>query len=305
MPGTEERIYEAKERDRGKPLPLMASSLEAVELAGAVLSPAARRLACRYWPGPLTLVVNCGERAEGFRVPAHPVALAVLKAVGGLLRVTSANRSGESSALTVESAVEALGSRVALALDAGPATLGLESTVVDATGELLKILRQGVLPAQVVMSRPKVWMVCTGNTCRSPMAEQLLRQWLGPSTRWEVASAGLSASGGQRASDGAMQVMKEKRLDLTSHRSRMLTGEHVDDADLIVVMTKMHKRTVLQRFPQLAGRVVLINEFSSLHPREDVPDPFGMSLDVYRSIRDEIEAAMPDLVLHLHGLYQK
>lgn len=304
VPGAEDRIYEAKGRERGKPLPLLASSLVAVERAGAQLSPEARRLACRYWPGPLTLVLNCGVRIEGFRVPDHPVALAVLNAAGGLLRVTSANKSGEPAALTAESAMQALGAHVAVVLDAGPASLGLESTVVDATGETVKILRQGALPAAAVLSRPKVWLVCTGNTCRSPMAEQLLRQWLGPGTRWDVASAGMSALDGQPASEGALQAMREKNLDLTAHRSRKLTAAHIDDADLIVVMTEAHKRVLLQRFPQGAGRVVLLNAFSSAHPGEDVPDPFGMSRDVYRAIRDEIDAAMPDLVLHLHKLYQ-
>lgn len=302
--GAEDRIYEAKVRERGKPIPLMASDLSSIERAGAKLSPEARRLAYRYWPGPLTLVLNCGSRTEGFRIPAHPVTLAVLEAAGGLLRVTSANRSGEPSPTNAASALQSLKTSVKLVLDAGPCQLGVESTVVDATGENLKIIRQGALSAEAVLSRPTVWLVCTGNSCRSPMAEQLLRRWLGATSKWVVVSAGLSALDGQCASENAMRVLEEKRLDLSAHRSRKLTAAHIDGADLIVVMTEAHKRMILSRFPRSEGRVVLLNDFSPIHPGEDVPDPFGMSQDVYRSIRDEIDAAMPDLVLHLHKMYQ-
>lgn len=67
--GAEDRIYAAKARDRGKPIPLLAASLEDVERAGGRLGPWARRLAYKYWPGPLTQVLECGGRTEGFRVP--------------------------------------------------------------------------------------------------------------------------------------------------------------------------------------------------------------------------------------------
>lgn len=303
--GACERIYAAKERDRGKPIPLMASGLEAVERLGAVLPPWARRLAQRYWPGPLTLVLKCGDTTEGFRVPAHSVALAVVKAAGGLLRVTSANISGDPAARTVKGAVEALGDHVALALDAGPSALGVESSVVDATGETPVILRQGALSKERVMARPLVLFVCTGNTCRSPMAKALARQWQGGNPEWEVDSAGASAVPGQRASEGAIRVMEEKKLDLSGHRSQPLTQALIDAADLVVVMTDSHKSSVLHRFPGAAGRVVLLNEFNARHPGEDVPDPFGMKTEVYRAIRDEIEAAMPELMMHLHGLYRR
>jgi protein-tyrosine phosphatase len=298
--GATDRIYAAKARDRGKPIPLMAASLDAVKSAGAVLGPRATRLARRYWPGPLTLVLNCGNQTEGFRVPDHPVTLAVLKAMGGVLRVTSANLSGEPPARTAPEAAAALGSAVSLVLDAGPASLGVESTVVRAEGDELRILRQGFISREAIMKRPLVVMVCTGNVCRSPMAEALLRHWLGPNSEWDVQSAGVAAFAGMPASQAAWVVMAEKGITLKHHRSQALDQALVDDADLIVVMTKDHQRAVRQRFQRTAQKVFLLNSFGHARRNEDIEDPIGASDDVYREVRDEMNAVMPDLVLQLH-----
>jgi tRNA threonylcarbamoyl adenosine modification protein (Sua5/YciO/YrdC/YwlC family) len=302
--GAEDRIYDAKTRDRGKPIPMMAASVDAVVKFGARLSPAARRLAKRYWPGPLTLVLPCGDQTEGFRVPDHAVTQAVLKAAGGVLRVTSANLSGEPAAVDAATAVAALGNRVALVLDAGPSTLGQESTVVEATGKKLRLLREGAIPAEQILAKPMVLLVCTGNVCRSPMAEYLLRRWLGSDSSWDVGSAGVSTYDGMLASEAAVAALQEEGLDASGHRSRQLTQALVDAADLVVVMTQSHRRIILAQFPKARDKVVLLNEFNSSRRDEDVEDPIGMSLDVYRQIRDEMNAAMPDLVLHLHERLQ-
>lgn len=300
--GAEDRIYEAKERDRGKPIPVMAVGVDAVTQWGARFSPAARRLARRYWPGPLTMVLPCGDRTEGFRVPDHAVMQALLKAAGGVLRVTSANVSGEPAATNAQDALAALGDRVGLALDAGPAGLGRESTVVDATGETVRVLREGAIPASLILARPLVLFVCTGNTCRSPMAEYLLRKWLGPDAAWDVGSAGVSTMDGLPANEAAVVALEELGLDASGHRSRLLTPALVDAADLIVVMTRTHQRIVLGQFPKARSKVVLLNAFNGARRNEDVEDPIGMSTDVYRHIRDVMNAAMPDLVLHMHEL---
>ncbi|MDD3089688.1 MAG: Sua5/YciO/YrdC/YwlC family protein, partial [Candidatus Omnitrophica bacterium] len=101
----------------------------------------------RYWPGALTLVLRIGDAWEGFRVPDHPVMLAILKALGGVLRVTSANMSGEAPALTAAAAIAALGSAVDLAVDAGPAPGGVPSTVVKIWPGRYEILREGAVPS--------------------------------------------------------------------------------------------------------------------------------------------------------------
>lgn len=145
--GVMEKMFEAKGRDRGKPIPCLAADVAAVEAAGAVLGEPERRLARLFWPGPLTMVLRAGSGTEGFRVPDHAVTLALLREVGGILRATSANRSGEPPALTAEEAMEALGDSVDVVVDAGRVPGGVASTVVRVEGTELRFLRAGAIPA--------------------------------------------------------------------------------------------------------------------------------------------------------------
>ena len=145
-PGAEERLFRAKCRPGNKPIPLLAADYRQVEASRAELGVAGRALAARYWPGALTLVLKTGNTWEGFRVPHHPATQAILKAVGGMLRVTSANMSGKPPALTAAAAVAALGSAVELVVDAGPAPGGVPSTVVRIGAGRCDVLREGAIP---------------------------------------------------------------------------------------------------------------------------------------------------------------
>ena len=152
VPGAGERLVAAKGREPDKPIPLLAASLAAVEGYGAALGPSERALAARFWPGALTMVLRLRDgREEGFRVPAHSVALAVLTASGGILRVTSANRSGEAESLTAAEAADALGASVDVVLDDGPAARGRPSTVVRVEGGTIRILREGAVAAGALL----------------------------------------------------------------------------------------------------------------------------------------------------------
>ena len=150
LPDALDKIYEAKSRERGKPIPLLAVGVAAVEAFGARLGAVERRLAVRFWPGPLTLVLGVGERTEGFRVPDHGVALALLGANGGPLRVTSANVSGEPPALTAEAAACTVGVSVELILDAGPSPGGTPSTVAEVVNGEVRILRAGAIARELL-----------------------------------------------------------------------------------------------------------------------------------------------------------
>lgn len=148
-PDAMKRLYAAKERPPEKPIARMVATIEQLRGAVGALPPAAEALAARFWPGPLTLVLRANAAhpdAEwvGYRAPAHPVALAWLKALGAVVpAVTSANRSGEPAAREASEAWAAVGSHTALGLDGGPAREGRGSTVVKVDGAILTVLREG------------------------------------------------------------------------------------------------------------------------------------------------------------------
>ena len=142
-----------------------------------------------------------------------------------------------------------------------------------------------------------VLVVCTGNSCRSPMAEGWLNRKLA-GKGWQAESAGVAAWDGAPASPEAVAAMREIGIDISGHRSRALTRPRVAGADLILAMTEDHRREIARRFPEAAGKVFLLDSFGP-GPAQDVADPVGLPEDVYRRTRDELVRALGDFLLHL------
>lgn len=137
----------------------------------------------------------------------------------------------------------------------------------------------------------KLLFICTGNTCRSPMAEAIARRLAAERglTDLHVSSAGIGAAENSPVSDGALLVAMEHGLDLSAHRARQLTRELVDEADLILVMGASH----LERVRALGGedKVAMLTHFASRGEIErSVSDPFGAGLEIYRRTFEELEA---------------
>jgi len=141
-----------------------------------------------------------------------------------------------------------------------------------------------------------VLFVCTGNTCRSPMAEAWLKVLCArDGLDWVVRSAGLDAFAGDNASLHAQEVIHAAGGDLTHHASRRFTAYLAAEADLILAMTKSHLQRIRMLVPEAAAKSFLLMHFSKLHPETDVPDPFGGSSDSYRHCFETMREAVENL----------
>lgn len=148
----------------------------------------------------------------------------------------------------------------------------------------------------------QVVFVCTGNTCRSPMAAVLFEALVQeePTLRGEVrvVSAGLHASPGSGAASGAIKAVASMGLRLDNHRARRF-DEALAKSELILTMTKEHKRDIVQHYPHAAGKVYTLKEYAGELDSLDISDPFGQDDSVYHKTLKEIEAAVRRAVKRL------
>jgi protein-tyrosine phosphatase len=239
-------------------------------------------------------------------VPAHAAVLDVLHMLAGPIALTSANLHGQPDAVTAEAAIAALGPHVGLVLDDGPCRYGQPSTVVRAGEDSYQCLREGVVPCAALdrLASMFIVIVCTGNTCRSPMAESILRKLIAEKFNCTpeeteqrgviVSSAGVSASPGGVAAPEAVEVMRGRGLDLSRHESQPLNDKLVRHADLILALTGAHRQAIIRRWPEVAHRTEVLRM-----DRGDIDDPIGAPAEVYIQCAQQIEEALRERVQHM------
>ncbi len=284
-----------------------------------------RKLSRRCWPGPVSLLFERGKPAGltaalpeparnllmstggvPLRVPAHDAISSVLRLTPAPLILTWETTQDGSFFKTATEFSSRLGAHVARVIDDGPCRYGQPTSVVRIRGERSTLEREGVVTQRMLarLAGDVFLFVCTGNTCRSPMAEGIFRKMLSDRLKcaeedlvdqgFVVASAGLAAAMGSPPSPESVQILRDRGIDLEGHASQPLTLRLLNQADHIFTMTRQHRDAIVREFPELTDRVALLSRSGT-----DISDPIGYGLDEYEKCASEIERNLRDILAEI------
>ncbi len=308
LPSARERLQKLKGRAATKAIAYLLGDINQKDALVARWPNVAQRLADAFWPGPLTLVVPGNDGGMvGLRLPDLALPRALAQRSDGPLLQTSANLSGQPAALNPAAVAGAL-PRLNLLLDGGRAPGGKSSTVVRCTDDHFTILRAGAIPPIAIARAASrlTLFACTGNICRSPLAEYLYRARLAGRLGCEpkdlvrfghrIASFGIMARQGNTVPKLTLTVGRNFDLDLATHRARPFSIELLKMAERVYVADQTHIDFLLPYFQDRPDALQLLDP-----DEKSVPDPYGRTIKAYKKSAEMIEKAVEQRLDELFG----
>ncbi|MFH0888742.1 MAG: L-threonylcarbamoyladenylate synthase [Planctomycetota bacterium] len=305
IPASVKKLSDIKNSPKDRQFTFHLASADDIYLYTKNINRLSIRLMKAFWPGPLTMVLpDSKEGWIGVRTPNHIIAHDLIRLSNVSVIATSANIANQKPPLDAQTVLKALGDKIDIIIDAGPSKMGHSSTVVKITGDnKFEILREGPITKDDIerFTYKMIVFICTGNTCRSPMAMGLYKKMLADklkipvlrleSNGYKIISAGTSAIYSAPASNIAIEVMKEIGVDIRDHRSQPVTLNMLDEADEVYVMTKGHFTTLKEWVPLLAEKIRLLDPSG-----ENIEDPIALNKEIYLKALAKIRKGLERII---------
>jgi len=320
------KLDELKGRCSGKYYTLHIDQKNEVSKFVPTISLTTQKLIKNAWPGPLTIVFNLNDddlqkqqkslnkeifdnlykdKSIGIRCPNNTIASTFLRLIHNPIVAPSANLTDQNPAIEPEQVLSEFSGKIDLIIDGGLCKHKKSSTVVKIGKNGLEILRPGVYSENELekLSFIQFLFICTGNTCRSPMAEAIFSKYLAKKCEckvddlaqrgYKVISAGIMGLIGAPASREAITACEAKGIDIKAHTSRKLTPQIIRDSDFIYAMEQIHCDYTNNLCPDINSKCELLAE------NQDIADPIGQSQGYFNNCAEQIEKAVKQRINEL------
>lgn len=329
------KLLHIKRRSINSPISIMVDLISSMEEIIGPISPKKQALLKNILPGKFTILLKnkneiiseknhlwnlLNQDKIGFRIPNHAVCHELSVQLKRPISSTSANISGQQSVFSIPEVISHFGNKLDLILDAGPMKSNKGSTVIDLTKLPFMVFREGdismrelseMLPGISFEKRKTKFMVvfvCTGNICRSPMGEGILKAMV-ERTKFKdvfsIQSAGTLNLGPVHAHDFSLKVADDNEIDLSTHRARQISEQIVDEASTIFCMAMDHLQYLRKYYPQYRHKYHLLKDWQRDKPLAvpSIADPIGHELkffeNTYSEIYTEIKRVFPFILNEL------
>jgi tRNA threonylcarbamoyl adenosine modification protein (Sua5/YciO/YrdC/YwlC family) len=287
------RIYTLKSRSASKPLGIYLHDLKQLDELNIANTQILSTIANELLPGPLTIILSDkNSNKVGIRFSSDPVLLTILKKLPTYIVGTSANISNMSPCSSPQEVFAQFKDSLECIVDGGITAFQQESTIIDLTRDPVFIVRYGAYYSKLCSvlkknhipfsTKKMILVVCTGNTCRSPMVEGYLHLILKQrkiEDTYEVDSCGIYAPLNMSASPDAIKVLRDNGIDISHHQSKSINEELIETSNKIIVMTKDHELALCELFPRAKKKIIILG----------IEDPIGRGLATYNNTFNEIK----------------
>jgi len=321
-----DRLYYLKGRKAAKPVSILVNNLEQIEQLVGKLYKIEYNASKLFFPGKITLIISAKDKLSiprmshlkklGFRIPQSKTTNMLIEYAGTPISTTSVNISSKENVKNVEDILAIFGDKIDLILDAGPVQSTKGSSILDLTTEPPTLLRKGEISRSEIVqklgyeistnycNKYLITFICSGNICRSPMGEGIIKKIISKSKYRNIVdanSAGTLNISNSPVHINALKVSEDNGIDINAHISKHVQAKIVRESNLIIAMALDHFAYLRRKYPPFKNKIILLKQWkkSRTLTNPSISDPIGHDEEFFKKTFVEIETEINRITPYL------